>query len=162
MILLFLSQHGAVQLPYHENFMDQYVKTMQSDEFHYYKLNQNHKTSDNDLSIKIKCFTENFICILIKQGLCVCGETSHLESYKSTECILNWTPEILDNFNQRIRILIKEARHHFGMTSTICSHNHTPCIPNVFPIEKREHATRVYVQHSNYTFIVRYGHISKC
>ena len=26
-------------LPYHENYMDQYVKAMQSDEFHYYKLN---------------------------------------------------------------------------------------------------------------------------
>ena len=26
-------------LPYHENYMDQYVKSMQSDEFHYYKLN---------------------------------------------------------------------------------------------------------------------------
>ena len=26
-------------LPYHENYMDQYVKTMQSDEFRYYKLN---------------------------------------------------------------------------------------------------------------------------
>ena len=25
-------------LPYHENYMDQYVKTKQSDEFHYYKL----------------------------------------------------------------------------------------------------------------------------
>ena len=26
-------------LPYHENYMDQCVKTMQPDEFHYYKLN---------------------------------------------------------------------------------------------------------------------------
>ena len=25
------------QLPYPENYMDQYVKTKQSDEFHYYK-----------------------------------------------------------------------------------------------------------------------------
>ena len=26
-------------LPYRENYMDQYAKTMQSDEFNYYKLN---------------------------------------------------------------------------------------------------------------------------
>ena len=26
-------------LPYHENYMDQYVKNKQSDEFHHYKLN---------------------------------------------------------------------------------------------------------------------------
>ena len=25
-------------LPYHENYTDQYVKAMQSDEFHYYKF----------------------------------------------------------------------------------------------------------------------------
>ena len=31
-----------------------------------------------------------FICIMIKQGLCMCGESSHLESYKSTEYIPNW------------------------------------------------------------------------
>ena len=29
-------------LPYHDNYMDQYVKTLQSDLFHYYKLNLFH------------------------------------------------------------------------------------------------------------------------
>ena len=27
---------------------------------------------------------------MIKQGLCMCGESSHLESYISTEYIPNW------------------------------------------------------------------------
>ena len=30
---------ASSSLPYHENYMDQYVKTMQSNEFHYYKFN---------------------------------------------------------------------------------------------------------------------------
>ena len=42
-------------LPYHENYMDQYVKTKQSDEFHYYKtlLSPNHKASTNDFLMEI-------------------------------------------------------------------------------------------------------------
>ena len=41
-------------LPYHENYVDQYVKTKQSDEFHHYKiwLSPNQKASTNDLSNK--------------------------------------------------------------------------------------------------------------
>ena len=40
-ILLTWSQHGVVSscLPYRENYVDQYIKTIESDVFHYCKLN---------------------------------------------------------------------------------------------------------------------------
>ena len=43
-------------LPYHENYMDQYVKTKQSDEFHYYKLNWAQIIGLQQIIFQIKIF----------------------------------------------------------------------------------------------------------
>ena len=74
------------------NCIDQYFKTMQSYEFHYHKLNctkiiwpQHRIFSYKKKTILNALINENFRLYLIKQGVCICDETSHLESYKFTE-----------------------------------------------------------------------------
>ena len=77
-------------LPNHENYMDQYVKTMQSDEVHYYKLNWVQTIRPQQMIFQwniLKCITVNFHLYFDQAGTLytVCDETSHPESYKSTE-----------------------------------------------------------------------------
>ena len=71
-------------LLYYENYMDKYVKTMQSDEFNYYKLNWAQIIRRQWMIFQWKYFLNALlripICILIKQVLCIYGETNHLES----------------------------------------------------------------------------------
>ena len=61
---------------------------MQSDEFQYHKINEPKSQDLNKWSfnkIFLNALLRIFIFILIKQVLYICGETSHLQSYKSTE-----------------------------------------------------------------------------
>ena len=51
------------KLSYRENYMDQYVKTMQSDEFRYHKLNRAKIIRPQQTIFQrniFKCITENF------------------------------------------------------------------------------------------------------
>ena len=82
------------QFAVYESYIDQYLKTMQSDAYQYHKLtkpNQNHKTSANDFSIKT-IFNALLIFSLYfdqtRNGYM--WWKKHLESYNSTECIPNW------------------------------------------------------------------------
>ena len=77
------------RFPYHENYTDQYVKTMQSDEFHYYKLNWAQIIRPQQIIFQqkyFKCITENSPLYFDQTGtVYIYGDTSKLESYKSTE-----------------------------------------------------------------------------
>ena len=55
-------------MSYHENYMDQYVKTMWSDKFAYRKLNWDKIIRPQQITFQqniFKCITENFHRILI-------------------------------------------------------------------------------------------------
>ena len=83
MILFIWSQHGPVR-----PIMKITLKSKQSDEIHYYKLNWAQIIRHEQMIFQYKYFNallRILICIFfIKQVLCIYGETSHLESYKST------------------------------------------------------------------------------
>ena len=75
--------------PYYENHnMDQYVKTMQSDEFQYYKLNWAQIVRPQQMILKKKQFKMHyweFSPVFWSNMYYIYGEASHLESYMSTE-----------------------------------------------------------------------------
>ena len=74
-------------LPYHENYMDQYVKTKQSDEFHYYKLNWAQIIRHQQMIFQWKYFKMHyweFAPLFWSNMYYIYDEASHLESYTFT------------------------------------------------------------------------------
>ena len=74
-------------LLYHENYMDQYVKTKQSDGFHYYKLNSAQIIRHQQMIFQYKYFKMHywkFSPVFWSNMSYIYGESSHLESYTST------------------------------------------------------------------------------
>ena len=94
MILFIYLISACSSLPYHENYMDQYAKKTRNEmQFIIIKLTEPKsyvlkKWSFNKMILNALLMI--FICILIKLVLCICGETFHLESYKSIEYVPNW------------------------------------------------------------------------
>ena len=85
MILFIWSQHGAVLL-HHKNYTDQFVKTMQSDEFYYHKLNWAQIIRPQQISFNeniFECITDN--SHLYFDQTCTVYIWWNKESYKSTE-----------------------------------------------------------------------------